>query len=84
LFFAGPVAKSFFDQMSAQKTEVEQEMGYALDWFSEDSHKQSRISFSKKDTSLTVPENWGDDYTWFRETLLKFDEVFRRRVAELK
>ena len=84
LFIAGPVAKSFFDQLSDQKAEVEQEMGYALDWFSEDSHKQSRISFSKKGTSLTVPENWGDDFTWFRETLLKFDEVFRRRVAELK
>jgi hypothetical protein len=84
LFFAGPVAKSFFDQMSDQKAEVEQEMGYALDWFSEDSHKQSRISLSKSGTSLTSPDSWSEDFHWFRETLTQFDQVFRERIASLK
>ncbi len=83
LFFAGPAAKSFFDQISAQKADVEREIEQELDWFSADSHRQSRISLSKTDTSLTIPEKWGDDFTWFSETLSKFDDVFRKRIASL-
>jgi hypothetical protein len=78
------VAKSFFDQMSAQKADVEREIGQTLDWFSEDSHKQSRISLSKSGTSLTSPDNWSEDFHWFRETLTQFDQVFRDRIAALK
>ena len=84
LFFAGPVAKSFFEQLSAQRAEVEHEIGQTLDWFSEDSHTQSRVSLSKSGTSLKSPDNWNDDFHWFRETLAKFDHVFRDRIALLK
>jgi hypothetical protein len=84
LFFSGPVAKSFFEQMSAQRSEVEREIGQTLDWFSEDSHTQSRVSLSKSGTSLKSPDNWNDDFHWFRETLAKFDCVFRDRIALLK
>ena len=84
LFFGGDTAKSFFEQMSEYKHEVEREFGVTLDWFSADSHKQSRISLSKIGKKLATPDQWGEDFIWFRQTLEKFDSVFRRRILELK
>jgi hypothetical protein len=70
--------------MSEYKHEVERAFGVTLDWFSADSHKQSRISLSKMGTKLATPDHWGEDFDWFRETLTKFDSVFRGRIFELK
>ena len=84
LFLEGPLSKSFFEQLSTQKSEIEREMEQSLNWFSEDSHKQSRISISKPENFFSSPEKWIEDFVWIRETLTKFDKVFRERIAALK
>jgi len=78
------LSKSFFEQLSTQKSEIEREMEQSLNWFSEDSHKQSRISISKPENFFSSPEKWIEDFVWIRETLTKFDKVFRERIAALK
>ncbi len=83
LFFAGPVAKSFFDQMSAQKAEVEQEMGHALDGFRKTATSNHVFHYPSPNLPNS-PDHWSEDFQWFRETLTQFDQVFRDRIASLK
>lgn len=84
LYLAGPDAKMFFEQLFADKSRIESEFGQELEWFSADSHKQSRISLFKNGTTFGSPESWSDDFNWMRETLTRFDKVFRDRIAALK
>jgi len=62
LFLEGPASKSFFEQLSTQKSEIEREMEQSLNWFSEDTHKQSRISISKPENFFSSPEKWIEDF----------------------
>lgn len=76
-------AKTFFHLLYRQKREIESEMGTGLDWQELPGKKTCKIALCKSNTDPLKEEDWPDQHEWFRQTLEKFDQVFRHRIKKL-
>lgn len=79
----GPAGKVWYDQLLAQKAEIEAELGHQLVWRRLDGKKQSRILLFREDTDPTNEADWPAQHAWLIEKLEKFRDVFRPRALAL-
>ena len=74
-----------FDELLAQRDEIERTMGSALEWRwgREDSQTFSSISVMREGTIDDPPEKLDEIRAWMMDLLPKFKEVFDPRMAEI-
>jgi hypothetical protein len=77
--------KAAFDKLAEQKGVIEEEIGASLSWERLDTKRASRIAQKRPRTSITdPPDEIEKAKQWTIETTLKFVDVFRPRVKELR
>jgi len=74
--------KSFYHLLAKDKEVIEREMGSALEWRENPEKNRSSILlfFSANPTEET---NWSSQNQWLKNTLEKFDMIFRGRIRNL-
>lgn len=73
----------YFQQLQANREEIQKEVGEKLEWDEAPNFKVKKVSIFKSDISPENEESWSDQHTWFAEKLELFDNVFRQRLQEL-
>lgn len=76
-------AKAFFNLLLKDKNNIEQEIGMPLEWRELPENTKSEIIVFKNDVNLTDESNWPSQHEWLKNTLEKFDSVFRKKVRLL-
>ncbi len=89
LYIRGLKAKLFFGHLQEQKEEIEEVLGYPLDWEASPSEQDARIN--KQDAYIAVyrkddPSNqdrWPEQHQWLADRLNDLHEVFASRIKDL-
>jgi len=84
LSITGNNSKSFFQQLLLQKTEIEKETKFKLEWEELPEAIESRIKIIKDDINPIDKDNWKTMIQWHKEALETIDLLFRKRIKELK
>jgi len=74
--------KWLFDQLWAQKDELEAKFGGELDWRRMDDKKASRILFSQPFDGFNK-ESWPEMIDWLAEHIVKLEAAFSAPLAQL-
>jgi hypothetical protein len=77
LSFRGPPGKVWFDQLYAQKDEIETKFGHPLSWQRLDGKKQSRVAYTRENTDPTDEADWPAQHAWVADQLERFHMIFR-------
>ena len=83
LYLSNPNAKAFFHLLYAQKSEIEADLGYALDWDELPEGKDARISTPLNSTDPEDQAAWPRQHDWLAARLNEFYRVFVNRVRTL-
>lgn len=84
LYISGPNAAMHFHRLSAQRTEIERELGAPLEWTESFGQNPCRVTLRKEDTDPTDETEWSSQHAWLAEMLERFAEVFKRGVPMRK
>ncbi len=82
LYFQGPNAISYFEQLQQEKEAIENEIGTKLVW---DGTRQTAraVYLSKDDEDIKNTERWPEQHKWLYENLEAFYKVFAERAKNL-
>ncbi|NYT08920.1 MAG: DUF4268 domain-containing protein [Methanosarcinales archaeon] len=81
LYFAGPNAKSYFEQIQQDKEAIEKEIGTKLVW---DIRPTTRaVYLFRDDEDIKNTESWPEQHKWLYENLEAFYKVFAERAKNL-
>ena len=83
LYISNPNAKAFFHLLQAQKSEIEDELGYELYWEELPEGRDTRISVALKDIDSEDQTDWPRQHQWLAVRLNDFFRVFVKRVKAL-
>lgn len=83
LYISNPDAKAFFHLLSKQKSEIEGELGYALEWDELPEGRDTRISTSLIEIVQEDRADWPRQHDWLAARLNELYRVFVNRVKEL-
>lgn len=75
-------SKVYFEQLQAQKSEIEQEISEPLTWYNPKDRKLCRI-YLRKSTDLQKKETWSEQHEWLLKKLEILHKTFSHRVKEL-
>jgi Domain of unknown function (DUF4268) len=75
-------SKTFFEQLEAQRTEVESKLGETLTWHNPSGKRMKRI-YLRKAVKLADRNQWPEYREWLRQKLEAFHSVFGPRVKAL-
>lgn len=75
--FRGPPGKVWFEEMLAQKDEVEAKFGHPLSWQRLDGRKQSRIALYFENSDPTQEAEWPAQQAWVVDQLERFYGIFQ-------
>ncbi|MFN4023215.1 MAG: DUF4268 domain-containing protein [Hyphomonas sp.] len=76
-------AKAYFAELVDQKLDIEQKLGFALDWRELPGRKGCRIIVDKSISDPLDEQNWPEFFAWLQEKLEAIHRVFRPRLREL-
>jgi hypothetical protein len=82
-FVQGPNAKESFNQLEAQKVEIEQVLCARLDWMELPFRKSCRIVLIRPNSDIRDRAQWAEQHEWLIENLERFESVFRPRIQSL-
>ncbi len=83
LYISGPNATAFFHILETQKSEIEEELGFPLDWQELPDGQASRISISMDNVDPGARIDWPRQHEWLANHLNALHRVFAPRVREL-
>lgn len=83
LWITGPDAKSHFANLLALKTDLEEKLGFELDWQELPGSEACRIATWLPDAPLDAETRWPDYFAWFAARLARMNEVLRPAVKDL-
>ena len=83
LYLSGSKAKAFFGLLEQQKTEIEQELGYQLEWNLLPEGQDCRIAVYRNGVNPNDKSNWGQQHEWLAGHLNKMHQIFSPRIKEL-
>ena len=75
-------SKTFFEQLQAQKEDIENEIGEQLNWYNPAEKRVCRI-FVREGANLQDKEDWPKQHAWLLEKLELLYKVFANRVRSL-
>ncbi len=76
-------SKKMFQALLAQKADIEQSLGFGLDWQELPDAHSCRIATWRLDSPIEDEANWGAYLDWFVERMVKMNAVFRPRIQAL-
>jgi hypothetical protein len=76
--------KTFYNQLLAQKAQIELEAGSALDWEKLPGKIESRIAWRLADISSSDQKAWPEWHNWLQKRLEILHKVFSQRVKKLE
>ncbi len=83
LWMPGSEAKSRFASLSAQRKEIEAQLGFELDWQELPDSMACRIATWYPDASIEDQDRWDEYLDWITQRLVKMDQVLRPVVKAL-
>jgi hypothetical protein len=75
-------ASRHWNELEAQKVEIEKELGMPLIWNSKEGTKSAK-AYIRKDANIADRKDWGNQHKWLKENLEKFHRVFAPIVKAL-
>lgn len=75
-------AKAFYHLLLKDKDQIESEIGCALEWKENPEKTQSKIALFKN-SDISDEKNRPSQQEWIKNTLEKFDAVFRQKIRNL-
>ena len=81
VYIAGATAKQFFALLQEQKDDVEQELGFSLEW--KESRQDCRILVCLRDADPKKESDWQRQHLWLVEKLNEMHRVFAPRIRSL-
>lgn len=79
----GPNRPRFFSQLWAARAEIEQELGFSLQWLENPEKKESHIRLTRDSVDLNDKPSWPEFMSWMRIHLDLFHAIFSQRAREL-
>lgn len=83
IYISNPDAKAFFHLLYSQKSEIEADLGYALDWEELPEGRDTRISISLRDVDPENEADWARQHEWLAVRLNELNRAFVNRVRSL-
>lgn len=83
LWMPGTDAKQHFANLSAQKSDIEAKLGFALDWQELPDSKACRIATWYPNASIEDEARWDEYLGWLTQRLVRMDQVLRPIVKYL-
>ncbi len=83
LWLPGADAKQHFANLSAYKAEIEEKLGFELDWQELPDAKACRVATWYPNASIEDEGRWDEYLGWLTQRLVKMDEVLRPIVRAL-
>ena len=83
LYISGNDAKKYFGLLEQQKEQIEQELGFALEWQKLPTGRDSRIAFYLRNVNPEDESDWPRQHEWIATHLNKMHRVFFQRVRDL-
>lgn len=68
-----------FKSLHGKKQEIEEELGFAMDWRPLPERKASRILIEKQ-VDFDIKEKWPSQFEWIMDTCLKIKKVFKKYI----
>lgn len=78
-----PESKRLFQALAAQREQLEQQLGFALDWQELPEAQACRIASWRPNSPLEEEASWSEYLDWFVERLVKMNAVFRPVIQAL-
>jgi hypothetical protein len=78
-----PESKRLFQALAAQREQLEQQLGFALDWQELPEAQACRIASWRPNSPLEEEASWSEYLDWFVECLVKMNAVFRPVIQAL-
>ncbi|MDR1881824.1 MAG: DUF4268 domain-containing protein [Prevotella sp.] len=75
--------KDVFDRLHRRKDEIENEIGFKLQWQRKDLQNSAAVVFQKHDTSITNKDEWDETIAFLCEHMQKFTCVFDKYLKEV-
>jgi hypothetical protein len=83
IMVAGKQPKLHFKQLLARKDEIEQQLGFALEWLELPEAHQCRIVSWRNDSPLQDETRWDEFAEWMADRIIRMDAAFRPLVKAL-
>jgi hypothetical protein len=83
LTIPGNDSKAFFHLLEQERTEIEEELGFAVEWLELPERKNSKLRIYRNGLNPMDKDKWLDHFKWFHETLESFHRVFKDRIKNL-
>ncbi len=83
LYLGDENALAYFNELEQDKSQIESELGYQLDWKPLRDKRASRIIHYLPNASLDSEDRWKEYRSWMIQALEDFNRVFRHRVKRL-
>lgn len=83
LYISSEAAKAYFGLLEEQKQEIEQELGFELDWESLPEKRDSRIAVRLSDVDPEDKADWPRQHEWLARKVNDLHRVFSPRVRLL-
>lgn len=83
LWIPGAEAKKHFANLSAQKKDIEEKLGFQLDWQALPDALACRIASWYPNASIEDESRWDEYLNWLTQRLVKMDQVLRPAVKSL-
>ncbi len=83
LYIGGGDIEERFARLKEQKDEIEQKLGYKLEWEELPEKQASRIAYYRHNTDPWKEADWPEQHEWLAEHLNKMHEVFSERIKDL-
>jgi len=74
--------KSFYHLLAEDKEAIEREIGSVLEWKENQEKTQSKVALFKN-FNPSEESVWSSQHEWLKNSLEKFDAVFRQRIRKL-
>ena len=71
--------KSIFHKLLQHKADIENEIGFELDWRELPDKKASRIIIEKP-VNLDAQEEWNSQFDWIIDTCVRFKRAFKKYI----
>ena len=78
-----PESKRLFQALAAQREQLEQQLGFALDWQELPEAQACRIASWRPNSPLEEEGSWSEYLDWYVERLVKMNTVFRPAIQAL-
>lgn len=75
-----PDNKSFYYELESNKSSIEEELGFTLDWRVLEGSMASRIVYERHNIDFSDTQQWSDYQEWFKEKAEALQRVFTKYI----